>query len=295
MLMMASAENKLIRRRLWSSYASSVLSISLVLLLVGAASLLLVNGRNFSDYFKENMQISVIFKQDVSETKARTYCAELSEKDFVKQADFVSKEQGINEMEELLGQDFLSVFDTAPIPASVNLSLKAEYVNDEGIEAFMQEISASPLVDEVVYQKTLIDALNANLSKISMLLSVFILLLLFISYVMIANTVRLNIFSKRFTIHTMRLVGATKAFIRKPFLVEALFQGVIAAELAALLLIGGMFLMKASFIEMFSIFALRQFIVVLCIMLLSGVVICETATFIVVGRVVSLSKEEIYV
>ena len=241
------------------------------------------------------MQISVIFKQDVSETKARTYCAELSEKDFVKQADFVSKEQGINEMEELLGQDFLSVFDTAPIPASVNLSLKAEYVNDEGIEAVMQEISASPLVDEVVYQKTLIDALNANLSKISMLLSVFILLLLFISYVMIANTVRLNIFSKRFTIHTMRLVGATKAFIRKPFLVEALFQGVIAAELAALLLIGGMFLMKASFIEMFSIFALRQFIVVLCIMLLSGVVICETATFIVVGRVVSLSKEEIYV
>lgn len=295
MVKMASIENKLMKKRLWSSYASSVVSISLVLFLVGAASLLLVNGRNFSDYFKENMQISVIFRQEVSERAGRNFCEELSSKDYVKSVEFVSKEQGINEMETLLGKDFLNVFDTAPIPASLNLSLKADYVTEEGVEAVMQEISASPLVEDVVYQKSLIEALNANLSKISFLLSVFIILLLFISFVLIANTVRLNIFSRRFTIHTMRLVGATKAFIRKPFLLQALFQGMIAAEFAAMLLIGVMFAIKSSFVEMFGIFALEQFITVLLIILGAGIVICEAATYIVVGRVVTLSKEELYV
>lgn len=295
MLRMVNAETKIIKKRLWSSYASSVLCIALVLLFVGAASLLLVNGRNFSNYFKENMQISVILKHNVSEQKGEKFCSELEAKEYVKKAEFISKEQGINEMENVLGKDFLTVFDTAPIPASVNLSLKADYVTQEGVEAVIKDISASDLVEEVVYQESLIEALNANLSKISLLLSGFIVLLLFISFVLIANTVRLNIFSRRFTIHTMRLVGATKAFIRRPFLLQALFQGVIASEVASLMLIGGMFAIKASFSVMFEIFALPQFICVLLIMLGAGIFICEAATFIVVGRVVRLSKEELYV
>ena len=144
----------------------------------------------------------------------------------------MSREQGAKEMTDLLGEDFLNVFEAAPIPVSVDVTLKADYVSSDSLEVVKNEIMKSPLVDEVVYQQFLVDKLNTNLRKISMVLGVFIVLLLFISFVLINNTVRLNVFSRRFTIHTMRLVGATKSFIRAPFMVQAVFQGLFSALLA---------------------------------------------------------------
>ena len=222
---MASGENRLIRRRLAGAWLSTVISISLVLLLVGVAGLLVANARSVSDYFKENMQVSVLMKQEVGDDEAMEYVSDLDAKPFIKSTTFVSREQGAKEMTDLLGEDFLNVFEAAPIPVSVDVTLKADYVSSDSLEVVKNEIMKSPLVDEVVYQQSLVDKLNTNLRKISMVLGVFIVLLLFISFVLINNTVRLNVFSRRFTIHTMRLVGATKSFIRAPFLVQEVFQG----------------------------------------------------------------------
>lgn len=291
---MASGENRLIRRRLAGAWLSTVISISLVLLLVGVAGLLVANARSVSDYFKENMQVSVLMKQEVGDDEAMEYVSDLDAKPFIKSTTFVSREQGAKEMTDLLGEDFLNVFEAAPIPVSVDVTLKADYVSSDSLEVVKNEIMKSPLVDEVVYQQSLVDKLNTNLRKISMVLGVFIVLLLFISFVLINNTVRLNVFSRRFTIHAMRLVGATKSFIRAPFLVQAVFQGLFSALLATLMLVGILFFVRSEFAQLFEVFRLDMLLIVIGVEILAGVLICVVSTALVVGRLVSLSKDELY-
>lgn len=291
---MTAGENKLIRRRLVGAWLSTVISISLVLLLVGVAALLVVNARSVSDYFKENMQVSVLMKQEVDDDEAMEYVAELDAMPFIKSSKFVSREQGTKEMAELLGEDFLNVFETAPIPVSIEVTLKADYVSTDSLEVVKKEIRRSGIVDEVVYQQSLVEKLNTNLKRISVVLGVFIVLLLFISFVLINNTVRLNVFSRRFTIHTMKLVGATKSFIRAPFMVQAIFQGLFSALLATLMLVGILFFVRSEFAQLFEVFRLDLLLVVIGVVILSGVVICTISTALVVGHLVSLSKEELY-
>lgn len=291
---MSKAENKIMRRRLMNAYLSSVISISLVLLLVGVASMLLVNAKSVSDYFKENMQVSVLMKQNVSDEAALGFKEELEGERYIKSTTFISKEQGQRELAAQLGEDFLDVFETSPIPVSIDVTLEADYVSADSLEVVRNEIAASPLVDEVVYQRSLVDALNANLSRISLILSVFIALLLFISFVLINNTVRLNVFARRFTIHTMKLVGATRSFIRAPFLVQSAFQGLFAAFIAIIVLVGLMFVMRSGFAELFEIFRLDLLLVVIGIVIAAGLIICLASTYFVVNKLVSLRKDELY-
>lgn len=282
------------RRRIVNAYISSVISISLVLLLVGVASLLLVNARSVSDYFKENMQVSVMLKPDVGDREAMAFMEKLDKMDFIRSAEFISKEQGAAEMSELLGEDFLSIFDASPIPVSIDVTLNADYVSADSLEVVRSRISRSSLVDEVVYQQSLVEALNANLSKISSVLAVFIVLLLFISFVLINNTVRLSVFDRRFTIHTMKMVGATRSFIRAPFLVQSLFQGIFSAILAILMLLAILFVVRSEFVQLFEIFRLDLLLVVMGIVIVSGVAICMISTALVVNRLISLNKNELY-
>lgn len=282
------------RRRLMNAYLSSVISISLVLLLVGVASLLLVNAKSVSDYFKENMQVSVMMKQNVSDESALEFKERLEAERYIKSTVFISKEQGQRELAAQLGEDFLDVFETSPIPVSIDVTLEADYVSADSLEMVRAEISESSLVDEVVYQRSLVDALNANLSRISLILSIFIGLLLFISFVLINNTVRLNVFARRFTIHTMKLVGATRSFIRAPFLVQSAFQGIFAAFIAIIILLGLMFLMRSEFSQLFEIFRLDLLLVVIGIVIASGLVICLASTYFVVNKLISLRKDELY-
>lgn len=291
---MGKGENNIIGRRLANSYLSSVISISLVLLLVGIASLLLVNARSVSDYFKENMQVSVLMKQNVSEKSARQFQDKLDGMRFIRSSEFISKEQGQKEMAELLGDDFLSVFETSPIPVSIDVTLDADYVSADSLEMVRREISESSLVDEVVYQRSLVDALNANLSRISMVIGVFIILLLFISFVLINNTVRLNVYARRFTVHTMKLVGATRSFIRGPFLVQSVFQGLFSAFIAIIGLLGILFVIRREFLQLFAIFRLELLLAVMGIVLVAGVLICFISTWFVVDKLVSLKKDELY-
>ena len=291
---MGKGENKIMRRRLANAYLSSVISISLVLLLVGVASMLLVNAKSVSDYFKENMQVSVLMKDSVPEEKARSFGEYLLEERYIKTATFISKEQGQMELAELLGEDFVDIFETSPIPASIEITLDAAYVSSDSLQVVKEEISKSPLVAEVNYQGSLVDALNANLSKISLVLAFFIALMLFISYVLINNTVRLSVYARRFTIHTMQLVGATRSFIRAPFLIQSAFQGVFSAFIAIMALIVILFFLRSGFAQLFEIFRLDLLLLVMAIVLASGLIICITSTYFVVNKLVSLKKAELY-
>lgn len=291
---MTSNDNKIMRRRLANAYLSSVISISLVLLLVGVASLLLVNAKGVSDYFKENMQVSVLMKSSVSDEDALEYRETLEKSKYIKSTVFISREQGQRELADQLGDDFLDIFETSPIPVSIDVTLNAGYVSADSLEVVKSEIAASPLVDEVVYQKNLVDALNANLNRISMVIGVFVALLLFISYVLINNTVRLNVFARRFTIHTMKLVGATRSFIRAPFLVQSAFQGLFASFIAIMALVAMLYFMRSEFEQLFEIFRLDLLLAVMGIVIVSGLVICLLSTWFVVNKLVSLKKDELY-
>ena len=291
---MQNLSNRLVRRRLFGAWVSTVISISLVLLLVGVASILLLNARSVSDYFKENLQVSVLMKQDVTEEQALAYQSSLAGIPGVKATTFISREQGIEEMAQMLGRDFLDVFSTAPVPVSIDVNLEAAYVSPDSLEVVKTALSASPLVDEVVYQTSLVEALNANLQKIGLVLGVLILLLLFISFVLIGNMVRLNVFSRRFTIHTMQLVGATRGFIRAPFIGQSALQGLFAALVAILLLVGGLFILRKEFVQLFEIFRLDTLLATMGIVIVSGVLICVVSTWIVVGRLVRFDRDQLY-
>ena len=291
---MQNPSNRLIRRRLFGAWVSTVISISLVLLLVGVASILLLNARSVSDYFKENLQVSVLMKQDVTEEQALAYQSALAGVPGVKATTFISREQGIEEMAKMLGRDFLDVFSTAPVPVSIDVNLEAAYVSTDSLEVVREALSASPLVDEVVYQTSLVEALNANLEKIGLVLGVLILLLLFISFVLIGNMVRLNVFSRRFTIHTMQLVGATRGFIRAPFIGQSALQGLFAALVAIALLVAGLFILRKEFVQLFEIFRLDSLLATMGIVVVSGVLICVVSTWIVVGRLVRFDRDQLY-
>ncbi len=291
---MARKENRTLRRRLAFSWISTVICISLVLLLVGVAALLLVNARSVSNYFKENLKLSVILVQDASEDQAIKLQSGIDAITGVRTTEFISREQGIGEMARLLGEDFLDVFETAPVPISIDVSLDAAYVEADSIAVIRRKIEASPLVDEVVYQKSLVDKLNQNLRKISVVIAVLIALLLFISFVLIANTVRLNVFARRFSIHTMKLVGATRGFIRGPFMWQSAIQGLFASLLAICMIIGALYFLRNSFSVLFQMFSLRMLLPVMAIVVVAGEVICLVSTWITVGRAVGMSKDEIY-
>jgi cell division transport system permease protein len=291
---MAKANNEIIKKRIAGSWVSTVISISLLLLLVGVGALLVVNARSVSNYFKEHMQVSVLLKDDVSDEAAADFEKVVAGVTGVKSTRLVTREEGIEEMAQMLGRDFLSVFQEAPVPVSIDITLYSEFVSANSIALVEQELMAFPEVDEVVYQTSLVDALNQNLGKISAALGVLIALLLFISVVLMAGTVRLTVFSRRFTIHTMQLVGATRSFIRRPFVWQAALQGLVAALLAIGMLVGLLFALRSSFSQLFGIFTLQGLVIVMATVLVTGLLICTLSTTIVVNRLVGFNRDQLY-
>lgn len=282
------------RRRLVSAWISTVVSLSLVLLLVGVGTLLVVNAREVGRYFKENLQINVLLKEQVTEEEALAYESRVASIPGVRATHYISREQGAEEMARLLGKDFLSVFESAPIPISIDVNLQAEYVSSDSLEVVKAQLAKSPLVEEVVYQTSLVDALNQNLQRISLTLSLMVAVLLFISFVLIGNTVRLDLFNRRFSIYTMHLVGATRAYIRAPFVGRAALQGFFAALIAILLLVGGLFVLRDEFAQMFKIFTLDSLLLTMGVMLLVGLGVATLSTFVVVNRLVGYNRDQLY-
>ncbi|MFA5326025.1 MAG: permease-like cell division protein FtsX [Bacteroidales bacterium] len=273
---------------------SSIISISLVLMLVGIVGFFAVNAKQVSNYFKENMIVSVILKQNVTEENALKLLNKIDKNVFVKSAEYISKERGAKEMEALLGEDFLKVFESNPIPISIDLQLEGDYLSKDSLSVIENKLMKEKLVEEVVYQESLVEMLNANLKKIGIVLTIVIILLMFISFVLINNTVRLNVYSKRFTIHTMRLVGATRGFIRRPIIVQALLQGLISGILACIVLSVGLFFVKREFEQLFVIFDVSLIGAVLFGVVILGMIICVLSAFFVVNKLVYLSKDDLY-
>ena len=179
-------------------------------------------------------------------------------------------------------------------PLSVEVAMKPEYVSPDSVKVASSILGESPLVDEVVWQQTLVEALNYNLGRVSAIISILIMLLLFISFVLISNTIRLNVYDRRFAVHTMKLVGATRGFIRKPFLVKSAFMGLFAALIAIIMLIAMLFVLKGEIPQLFELFSPKLLLMVIGIVIGSGLVICLVSTYFVVNKLIKLNKSELY-
>lgn len=291
---MKSNSKIIVRRRLIRSYVTSVISIALVLLLVASAVIFVANARNISRYFKENMAVSVILKQSTLEKEARALASDLAKKDYVKESRFISKEEGAKEMETLLGEDFLDVFESSPIPMSVDLHLNGDAITTDSLNVIKKNLLENPIVEDVVYQENLIEALNANLQRISLVLAIIIVLLMIISFALISNTVRLNIYARRFTIHTMSLVGAKRSFIARPFVIQAVIEGAVAGGLACGVIAAAMYWLSRDSEVLNAI--LDKQIVALSLVgtVILGIAICVLSTLFVVNKVAYISKDDLY-
>lgn len=291
---MPKGEKKKMKRRLTGAYVSSVISISLVLLLIGVASALILNAGRVSNYFKENIQISLLCATPVTEAQAAACAARIDSLPFVRSTEMIGKAQGEKELKEMLGEDFLSVFETAPIPVSINVGLKADYVHADSLARIIPILQAFPEIEEVESRQSLVEDLTRNLSGISLVLGIFIALLLFISFILIGNTVRLSLFARRFTIHTMRLVGATRGFIRRPFVRAAVVQGLVSALLSCAVLAGALLLVRRSFPQIYAVFSTGVLAAVAAIVLVCGVLICVVATYFTVNKLALASEDSLY-
>ncbi|HIR62575.1 MAG TPA: cell division protein FtsX [Candidatus Coprenecus avistercoris] len=291
---MARNESNILYRRLLRSYFSSVISISLVLFLVGMVGVLIVNARSVSNYFKENITVSAILTPEADEADASALADGLERTGYVKDVRIISKEEGTEEMKEILGDDFMDVFEVNPIPVSLELQISADYISTDSLAVIEESLYGHSAVGEVVYQQSLVELLEANLERIGLIAGIFVLLLLFISVVLINNTVRLNVYAKRFTIHTMRLVGATKGFITRPFVGQAFFQGLISGAIADVFILGALYLIRNEFYQLFSLFDAMLLGAVMAATVVLGMLICMISTSAGVRSLISLKRSELY-
>lgn len=291
---MAKKEQNIVRRRLIRSYITSVISISLVLTMVGAAAMFWVSAGNVASYFKENMAVSLILKQHVKEADARAFADSLAKAPDVRSAEYISRERGEEELEALLGEDFLSVFESTPVPVSVEMRLDGSMISKDSLALIRARLMEDDRVEEVVYQESTVEALNANVKKIALVLSVFIVVLLVISSALINNTVRLNIYARRFTIHTMRLVGARSSFISRPFVSQALIQGAVAGLLADLILLAALLWVRSSSELLYSLFDKTMVACVMVGLVLLGMLICSLSALLVTRKISYSSKDDLY-
>lgn len=287
-------ESKITKWRLRSSSLSSIISNSLVLFTIGVVMLLIFNAKKLSDYVKENIGFTVVLHDDVRDVEANFLRKTLDATPYIRSTEYISKEVAAKELQKELGEDFIGFLGYNPLSSSIEVRLKAQYANPDSIRKIEDELMAQRPVKEVFYQKSLVNLVNENVSRISAILLLFSGLLFFVALVLINNTIRLAVYSKRFLINTMKLVGATWGFIRSPFLIRSIWHGVYASFLACLLLSGVVYLVQSEFYEILNFEQVDLLAILFGLVTALGVIINLVSTFFAVNKFLRLKTDDLY-
>jgi len=280
--------------RLRSSYLTLIVSISLVLFLLGLLGMVLINARELSDYFKESLSFSVMLKEEAKEADIRMLQKDLAAKQYVKDSQYISKEQAAENLKEELGEDFISFMGYNPLLPSLDVFLLADYTHPDSVLNIERYILEYPLVEEVYFQESFLHLLNENVRKVSLILLIFSVLLLLISLTIINNTIRLSVYSKRFIINTMQLVGATRSFIRRPFLFRSVLHGIIAGLMSILLLMVILYFIEQEFYLLFSLQDMGLLLILFGSIIVIGILINYFSTYFSVNKFLSISEDKLY-
>lgn len=291
---MSSSFEKYQKRRLISSYFSVVISISLVLFLVGLLGLLLLNTKKVADHFKEQIALTVYLKDTAKEVEINQLQKSLSLADYAKSATFVSKEEAAETLSADIGENFVDYLGDNPLQNSIDVYLKADFVTPDLIEGISEELMTKDFVDEIVYDKPLIALLNENVKKISFWMLVVSGVFTFIAVLLINSSIRLSVYSKRFTIKTMQMVGATKGFIRRPFIWKSIRLGLLGALLSIIGIAVVLYYLDKSFPELQFMSDKLLLAGLLCGVLVLGFFITWLSTFFATQRFLNLRTDELY-
>jgi cell division transport system permease protein len=282
------------KARLTGSYLTLVISVSLVLFLLGILGLVIINTRELSDYLKESLSFSVILDDETREADIRMLQKDLDARQYVKSTEYVSKDQAAIKMKEDLGEDFISFLGDNPLPPSIDVYLVAGYANPDSVAKIEKYIMEYPFVKEVWYEESLLHLINENVRRISLFLLILSSFLFLIAVTIINNTIRLAIYSKRFIIRTMQLVGATRSFIRKPFLIRSIYHGILSSLIAMLLLMGLLYLIEREFLMLFTFESVHLLIILGVLLIIAGILINLISTYFSVNRYLLISEDKLY-
>lgn len=291
---MKQKKDKSIIRRLISSYITTVISISLVLFMLGLIGILALSSKRLSNYVKENISFSVFLKEGVKDADILRLQKNLDAAPYVKSTLFITKEMAADQLKKDLGEEFVEYLEYNPLPPAIEVKYHAEYANPDSIAVIERELKEFSQIDEVYYQKNLVSLINDNVKRISLIVLVFCILLLVVAIALINNTMRLSVYSRRFTIKTMQLVGATHGFIRWPFIKASVYQGIVAALIAIGLLSA---VISVAERELDSIVSLNDFTLVGTLFgleILIGVMITMFSAFFAVNRYLRTKSSELY-
>jgi cell division transport system permease protein len=289
-----AASNKKNTISFFNSHLISVVSISLVLFLLGLILIMAFLGNELSHYVKENITMSVVLTEDLSDIKIRKLRDDLESQPYVKSAEYISKEQASLEMQRELGENPETFLGFNPFHASIEVRLKSEYTHPDSLPVIEKRISSKASVSDVVYRRDMMQMVNQNIRRVGMILLVLFIVLITISFVLINNTVRLLIYSKRFLIYTMRLVGATPAFIRGPFIRHNIISGLVSGLIAIIMLTGSLYYVKHEFFGFEKALNRDTLWFIYGIILLAGILLSVVAAYFAVNRYLRMARGKLY-
>lgn len=292
--MALAPEEKYTRRRLTTSYVSTVVGITLVLYMLGLLGMIILHAKKVSDYVKENIGFTVFLNEDVKEVDVIQLQKKLDSRKYVKSTEYISREKAAAILQKDIGEDFISFLGYNPLSASIEIRMKADFANSDSLAILEKELVSDKNVKEVSYQKSLVSTVNENLRKISMILLGFSSLLLIISIVLINNTIRLSVFSKRFLIRTMQLIGATQSFIRKPFVIKGIVQGILGAIISMFMILLTFYLGMKEIPELEVLKDRNLFIFLFSIVMALGIIISWISTFFAVRKYLKIKTDHLY-
>lgn len=291
---MKKRENGLSKARLRSSYFTLIVSISLVLFLLGVLGIVIINARGLSDYFKESLSFSIMLNEEAKEADIRMLQKDMDAKPYVKSTEYISKDAAAAKLKKDLGEDFVNFLGYNPLSPSIDVYLYARYTSPDSVSKIEKYVKGYTFVKEVYYQESLLYLINENVRKISLFILVVSLFLFLVALTIINNTIRLSVYSKRFLIRTMQLVGATKSFIRRPFLVKSVFHGLIAGLIAMTLLLGLLYMVEKEFFLLFTFQDTNLIFLLGAAIILIGIIINVISTFFSVNRYLGISEDKLY-
>ena len=270
------------------------ISTTMVLLLLGMVVFFVLSARNLSAHMKENLTVTVMLKDSVSTNDAHLFCRDLYHRPYSHSIDYISKEQAKREQVRELGSDPSEFLGFNPFPATLEIKLKADYACKDSLKWIAKELKKDSRVSDLAYMEDLMNQVNRNISRISLVLLVLALLLTFVSFSLISNTVRLSVYANRFVIHTMKLVGASWGFIRRPFLRQAVGVGVVAAILACAVLGAGVYGLYLTQPGILDIVTWEVLVLTGAAVLLFGIIITALCAWLAVNKFLRMKARELY-
>jgi len=289
-----SNKKKVSTARFLNAKITSTISISLVLVLLGLTLLILFMGNGLSNYVKENMSFNVMLSAEVTDAQISAIRKNLDAQPFVKSSRFISKQEAKEQLIKELGDDPEELLGYNPALDCIEIFLHSEYANNDSIAVVNKVIRQDNNVTDLLFQQEAIDLINNNLSKVMTILLILAAVLLFISFTLIRNTIRLSVYSKRFLIHTMKLVGATGSFIRKPFVINNIITGIIAGLIADGIIMALIAYFSQEYVKIDPIITVTDLVIIFTAVVLLGVIISTVATAFAVNRYVKMRSDQLY-